>query len=286
MLPIWLEILGSFVVVILGFIYIMKKVVDHKVGKKIWKLYSEVSDRTDLKTRKSLNIFSDWPDLHGEIEGKKVYVHPNKGSKRKNRPSKTIFGIESDIELESDVIVLPSSTSMSPDAYEYEFEVPNLNKHNFSVYSQSKLDEEKVDDIFTKEVTGKINDLVKKNQENFRAIILEPGLVMFSIYSLEFEKDEVLENLKRSSKIVTAIEQNLGDEFLNENFVNLRIEKLSKGSRTTLVKTAASCILLGVSIYLFYQIIQGFSFFLMNAGIFALAISLLNLYILSKIRYD
>jgi len=281
----WLEIVGSFVVIFIGFLYLMKKVVDHKVGRDIWALYSDVSKLTSLKTRKSLNIFSDWPDLQGKIGKRTVYVHPNKGSKRKNRPSKTVFGVESDIELEGDVIVIPSSTALEPDAYEYEFEVTNLKKRKFLVYGQSRLDEEKLEQIFTKEVTGKINQLVKKNRAEFRAIILEPGLLMFSLYALEFEKEELVENLKKLSEIVKTMEEDLGEDYLNENFVNLRIEKLGEKSRTTLVKTVGSFILLGISIYLFYHMIQDFSLFLLNAGVFASASSVINFYILSEIKF-
>ncbi|MFW5907959.1 MAG: hypothetical protein ACOCTR_06315 [Candidatus Natronoplasma sp.] len=284
MLPLWLEVFGSFVVVIISFVYIMKHVVEYKVGKDIWDTYRDVSNETELEVRKSLNVFSNWPDLHGTADGKKVYVHPHKGSKRKNRPAKTIFGVESDIDVEGDLIVVPSTTELSPDSYEYGLDVPNLNKRKYDVYSQSKLNEKIADKIFTKEVTGKIHDLVQKDQEDFRALILEPGLVMFSQYGLELDAGEAPEKLKVLSNLVGAMEESVDSEGSNEDFVNLRIEKLDKKSRVGTVKTIFSCILLGVSFYFLYQLMQGFSFLFMNIGIFGLAIGVLNLYILAYIR--
>lgn len=285
MLPILLEILISFFLIVIGLIYILKNVIEHKVGKEIWALYREISGRTDLELMMSLSFFSNWPDLRGEIKGKKVYVHPHKGSRRKNRAAKTIFGVENDIDLEGDIIIVPSSTLLSPEDYEFELDVPTLDKNNYNVYSQSRLDEEKIDDMFTKKISHYIHKLIEKNQEDFRAIILEPGIIMFSDYGLTLEKDRYISNLEELTEIVFAMEKNLGPEGTNEDFINTRIEKLIGESRTGIVKTMASLVLLGTAVVFLFQITQDFSFLLMNAGVLALIIGVLNIYIISDIGF-
>lgn len=285
MLSFILEICGSFALIVGGFVFVIKAVVERKVGKILWDLYGSVSSKTNLETKESLNIFSDWPDLQGEFGGRKVYVHPHKGSKRKKRPSKTIFGTETDIEIEEDIIITTPSTVLSPDSYEYELEVPNLNKHKYNVYSQSKLSDKKKDLLFSKEVSAKIHRLIGKNQEDFRALIIEPGLMMFSIYGLEFEDEVISRNLRGLVKIARTQENSLEKEDLNENFVNPRIQRLGKKSRTTLIKTIVSLLLLGASPYLFYLTIQDFSLFFLVGGIFSAVIAIANLYVLYEIKF-
>ncbi len=285
MLSFIIEICGSFALIVIGFVFLIKAIVERRVGKILWDLYGSVSSKTKLDTKESLNIFSDWPDLQGEIGGRKAYVHPHKGSKRKKRPSKTIFGIETDVEIEGDIIITKPSNKLSPDAYEYELEVPNLNKHKYNVYSQSKLSDEIKDRLFSKEVSAKINRLIEENQEDFRGLIIESGLMMFSIYGLELEDELISRNLRGLVKIARTQEKNVEKEALNENFVNPRIQRLGEKSRTTLIKTIVSLLLLGASPYLFYLTIQDFSLFFLVGGIFSAVIAIANLFILSEIKF-
>ncbi len=267
------DVVISFAIMVIVLFYLLKKIVSHRTSKDIWKLYSNISEKTDLEVKDSMRLISTWPNLFGKVGGKRAYIHPDKGNVKKN-PPKTVFAVESKIDIEDDIIVTDSESSAPEDTY--DLDVPSLNNYKYEVYGVSKLDEEKVDDLFSKKVAGKINSLIEDDQENFRGIIFEPGLVMFSTFNVDIDEEECMDILKKLSDIVEELEEGFSD--LNEELVSPRLYQISEGTKATTIKSAVMILLLGLGGFLLYRTYLNFSLIFLNIAIGALIIGLLNLY--------
>jgi len=273
MLPSWLEILGSLIIIVIGIFYLIRIIYNHKIGKKIWDVYSEVCENKDLEVKKSLNLLSDWPNLYGDMYGKRVYVHPDRGM-RKN-PSKTIFAVENKLELPSDIIINTSEVNQPEDTY--ELEIQNIKKYNLNIYSKRKIDEDQVDDLFPREVLRKINKLIEKNEEDFRAMIFESGLAMFSTFKINLDKDNISENIEEFSEIVTYMEKNSPE--LNEYLESPRMMEISEGTKIGYIKGVIPFLLFVAAGYLSYSTIQDFSFLFLNLVVVFSLVGFVKLYI-------
>ncbi|MBS3817063.1 MAG: hypothetical protein KGY76_05830 [Candidatus Thermoplasmatota archaeon] len=276
MLPYWIELLGSFFIIVGGAMYLVRLVYKHKESRKIWESYLEVSKKIDLEVKRSLNLLSNWPNLYGEKDERRVYIHPDKRKKRKGVPSKTIFAVENDIDLTGDVIIGPSDIPVPEDSY--ELDIQNLTKYKYKVYSRSKVDEDVVEDLFSKSVSRKIHRFIEANEENFRAIILEPGLAMFSSFGVLLNEENISEHTEGFLEIVEDIEKSAPD--LNENLENPRVSKISKGTKSNYIKAVFPVILLAISSFTMYRMLPGFSFFLFNVSIVALLIAVFKFFVL------
>ncbi len=268
-----LDIIVSFIITIVVFFYILKKGTSYRTSKNIWKMYSEIAEGSDLEIKDSLRLVSTWPNLFGNIGGKRAYIHPDKG-KGKKKPPKTVYAVESNVDIEDDVIITTSESNAPEESY--TLDVPSLNNYQYEVYSMSKLDEEKMDDIFSKGVSRKINDLIENNEEDFRGLILEPGLAMFSTFNVSIEGENSIDNLEKLSSIVEDIEENAAD--LNENLISKRLSQISQGTKSTAIKSAVMVLLIGLGGFLMYITYMNFSLIFLNIALAALVIGLLNIY--------
>ncbi len=269
----WLEIFGSLLVIIGGIFYTIRLVNGYKLGKMIWNTYNKISEKTGLKTKGSLNLLSNWPNLFGRIDDKRVYVHPDKGKRK--YPSKTIFAVENKIDISTDLIIGISDTDFPEETH--ELDINNINKYNYSIYAKGEIDEDVVKKIFSGEVGRKIKNLVERNEENFRAIILEPGLAMLSTFEIDLDEEKASENIEALYDIVYEIERNAPK--LNEHLENPRIIQLSKGSRSGLFKALIPLVLFGISGYLINQVMQDFSLIFLNAAVILILVGILKLFV-------
>ncbi len=273
MIPTWLEIIGVFAVIILGILYMIRIIYNYRIGKDIWRTYKKVAESKGLEVKKSLNLLSNWPNLFGILGGKRTYIHPDRGG-RKN-PAKTIFAVENKIELPSDLIINTPDISKPRDSH--ELKVEEINKQGLDIYSSRKINEGEIDDLFTKDIVERIDDLIKNNQEDFRALILESGLAMFSKFKIDLDEDSLSENIEKFSDIVADMEQNTG--LFNEHLDSPRMSKISEGTKMGQVKFLFPILLLGFSGYLLYNTLQTFSFLSLNAGIIIGAVGMIKLYV-------
>lgn len=274
MIPFWLEILGSFLVIIFGLVYLLRVIYSHKAGRKIWKSYSSLSEKEDLDVKKSLNILSNWPNLYGEVNGKEVYVHPNRG-KRKS-PSKTIFAVETDIDLSDDMIIATSEAEVPEDTH--ELDAQNLKKYKYKVYSKGKYGDEFIENLFSKKASKEIAKLIERNEETFRAMIFEDGLAMYSTFGIDVDEESISTNLEELSDVVKEIEKNISR--VSEGLRNQRMAKIGEGTSSTVIKGIFSSLLFVIGGYLFYQISIDFSFLLLNIATLFAIIGSLKLYVL------
>jgi len=275
MLPFWLEILLSFLMIIFGLFYILRIIYTHKAARKILDSYSDLAEETDLEVKKSLNILSDWPNLHGKMDGKEVYVHPNRG-KRKS-PAKTIFAVGTGIDLSEDIIIATSETQIPEDSH--GLDAQHLKNYKYKVYSEENYGDEFIEQLFSKKVSRKIHDLIENNEENFRALIIEPGLAMYSNFDIELDEEKILKNIKKTTEVVTEMEKNISK--VEEGKKSPRMLKIGEGTSSTLIKGVLPLLLFVIAGYLFYQVLDDFSFLFMNAAMVFAVIGILKSYVLA-----
>jgi len=272
MLPSWLEILGSAIVIFVGMFYLIRIIYNHRLGNKIWNVYNKVSESEDLVVKKSLNLLSDWPNLYGDMNGKRIYIHPDRGGRKS--PSKTIFAVENKIELPSDLIINKSEVDQPKDTS--ELDVKSINKYNLNIYTSRETDTNKVNDIFSSKISRKINKLIERNDEDFRAMIFESGLAMFSTFKIDLDKDNISNNIEEFSDIVTDMEENSPE--INEHLKSPRMMQISEGTKSSYIKGLIPLLLFVVAGYLLYQVQQDFSFLFLNLGVVIALVGTVKLY--------
>ncbi len=282
MLPSWLEILGSAIIIFLGIVYLIRIIYNHRLGKKIWNIFKKISKNKNLEVKKSLNLLSDWPNLYGEINGKRVYVHPDRGGRKRN--SKTIFAVENKLDLSSDLIINKSEVEEPKDTS--ELEIQTINKYNLNIYSSEEIDSDRVDNLFSRDISRRINKLIERNEEDFRAIIFESGLAMFSTFKINLDGEDISDNIEEFSDIVSDMEENTSK--INEHLKSPRVMKISEGTRSEYIKGVIPLLLFVVSGYLLFQTMQDFSFFFLNAAIISGLLGMLKLYIFlhNELKYQ
>ncbi len=273
MLPSWLDILGSFIIIVIGIFYLIRIIYNHKVGKKIWGVYNEISKNKNLEVKKSLNLLSDWPNLYGDMDGKRVYVNPDRGMRKD--PAKTIFAVENKLELPSDIIINTSEVSQPKDTH--ELKIQNINKYNLNIYSKREIDEDQVDDIFSGEVMRGINKLIERNKEDFRAVIFESGLAMLSTFKIDLDKDNISNNIEDLSEIVRDMEKKTSN--LNEHLKSPRMMEISEGTKTSYAKGVIPFLLFVAAGYLLYLTLQDFSFLFLNLVVVFSLVGIAKLYV-------
>ncbi len=269
--PTW-EIVGTFLIVLPTVIFLTRKLNYYKLGKNIWEEFSGVAKESDLELQDSLILLSDWPNLLGKVKGRMAYIHPDKGGRKK--PAKTIFAVKSNIAEEYEAVIVRSGDAQPEDTY--KIDVPSLKNYNYEVFSKSKLDGKRLDKLFSKSVTGKMDELVIENNENFRAFVLEPGLMMFSTFNITIDKKTCLKNLELLGDIVKEMEKD--SESTNDGFVNPRLDKLSEGPKSNMIKGVLIVFMIGISIAAFYRTLLDFSLFFLNLGVATMLLGLSSFY--------
>ncbi|MFP4001187.1 MAG: hypothetical protein ACOCTN_03625 [Candidatus Natronoplasma sp.] len=269
----FLETLGIFAVMIGGSLYTVRLINAYRAGSEVWGVYDAASERIGVKVKRSLNLLSDWPNLFGKVSDRRVYVHPHKGIG--SRPSKTIFASESRIELPTELIISISDTDVPEGTKEIELE--NINKYNYNLYAKDDIESDHVKNLFLGEAGRKINDIIEKNQEDFRAIIFEPGLVMFSTFEIEMDKENISENVRDLCDMVDTLEENSPE--INEEIENPRMMQISKGSRSGVIKAIIPFLLFGIAGYMITQLMYDFSLLFLITSVILVLIGLLKLFV-------
>ncbi len=282
MLPDLLEILGSLVVIVIGLFYLIRIIYDHKLGKKIWDVYDQVSEEKNLSVKKSLNLISDWPNIFGRIDDRRVYVHPDRGGRKDT--AKTIIAVENKLDLFGGIIINTPDVGQPKDTQ--ELEVKNISKYKLDIYSREDVDEERINDLISSDASRKINDLIESNRDDFRALIIEPGISMFSTFKIEMDSEKISKNLDELLEIVEFLEAS--KDHLSEEVESLRMTHLSEGAKHSHVKALLPILFLGIGSYLIYRLMHGFSFFFMITGtvLVLLGVTKLYLFIYNERRYQ
>ncbi|MGM0405835.1 MAG: hypothetical protein ACQEQM_06820 [Thermoplasmatota archaeon] len=263
-----LEIFGVLVVAILGFLGLMKIVYSMRARKDIWKFYKRMSKKLDITIKEGHGGNYGMPDLYGEINDRKVYVHPVRGKKK--APPKTVYA--SEIALRSDEKIIITS----PETSEIEEELPKLDipqfkRYDLEVVVESQNDESVAKKILTKKTASKLNALLKKNGDKFRALIIESGLVMLSTYGIEMDQKQLNYNISETAKLADLFEENIDKK--SENIRNERFEAIEKESKLVYMEFGLMSFLLILGLYLVYTSILDLSFFFINLGIVVVMIS-------------
>ncbi|MFO7793213.1 MAG: hypothetical protein R6W73_09610 [Candidatus Saliniplasma sp.] len=263
-----LEIVGVLVVAILGFLGLMKIVYSMRARKEIWKFYKKVSTKLGIAIKEGHGGNYGMPDLYGKIKDREVYVHPVRGKKK--APPKTVYAAEVDIKTDEKVIISSPETSEIDEDLP-KLEILQLKRYDLDVFPESQRDHPLVKKLITKKVASRLNSLLKKNGDSFRALIIESGLVMFSTYGIETDENQFKNNIREVGKLASLFEENLDEKF--EIVRNERLEAIEKKSKLVFIEFGFMSFLIILGLYLVYTSIFDLSFFFINLGIVVFMIS-------------
>lgn len=281
-----LELIGSFIVIILGFLGLIRILWGRKEKKKIWGSYRDLSDDAELELREGSGMSYSLPDLYGEMEGRKVYVHPGKGNKKK-RP-KTTYAVETKIPMDGSIIISSPETSEVEEGHP-SIDVPNIEKYDLAVNTESIENESIVKNLLSKKVSSKINHLASANKDDFRGLVLEPGLAMFSNFGIKRDIEKIKDTIGDVVELVDEMEKSSSE--IKDSLQNERLRKFSEKSKTVYLELSIMSAVLAFSIYLTYTSLMDmlnpsadFSIFFLNLGIVTMLISGSRLFSLASLR--
>lgn len=267
---------------IIGFVIIIRTLLGNRYQKELWRTFSKVAQKFDLRVIHSSNIVSNYPDIYGQIDNRKIYLHPAKKKRgRKSRPAKTVFGVEHGIRIEDNVLITRKSTETKNDNL-MDLHVDKLKKYKLKVQSGSKLNENVIDDMIDNEVARKINDLIEESGDNFRALIIESGLLMFSTFGFEEEEDVIDEYIEKLYEITVKMEENLGEV---EDVYNERFVQLDQRNYAIPIKYGIDISLILIGAYLIYSSFSDLSFIFLNIGVVIVLVALVRIYSLSSLLF-
>lgn len=258
----WLQMIGTGIISILGGLGLMKVFISGKSRNEVWSLYEELSDEMELQRSEGSTANYGLPDLSGEKEGRKIYIHPVRGKKK--QPPKTIYGVEHDFTVEGDIIVTSPETS-SLEKELPELDIPSLKKYDYQVVTENHKNEDMANKIFSRKAASKLNRMISRAGDDFRALIIESGLVMFSTYGIKDDGEQIKERSSDLIDLVEEMEESSGIEGGTPS--NERIEKIAEKSRTVYLEVGMMGALLAVSAYLFINVMSNFSIFFLSLAI-------------------
>lgn len=274
------EIIIVLLSAVLGFIIIIRTLLTNKYQKELWSTFSNVARKFRLNVRNSSTIKSNYPDIYGKIDDRKVYLHPAKKKRGfKPRPAKTVIGLELGAGIEESIIITKSSTETKKDDL-LELDIDKLEKYKLKVKSESKLNENILKEMIDNSVARKLNNLIEESGDNFRALIIESGLLMFSTYGFQGSEDTINEYIQDLYEITVEMEENLGEI---EDIYNERFAQLEERNYAIYFKYIIEISLALVGIILIISSFEGMYFVLLNIGIVILAVALVMIYSLTSL---
>lgn len=259
-----LDFVGSFVLAVLGFLALIKIIKSARARKQVWDAFKDFEENSELKRREGLSVSYGMPDIVGNVDDRKVYIHPVRSKKgKKPMPAKTIYAVESDIDVNKNVIISsPETTEQDPDLA--KLEIPKLKRYGLKVHTERYDNQKAVEQMVSKDVANKINRLVVKHGDDFRALILEPGIVMFSTFKIDIDPEQMKEKLREIIKLVESMEDRHPES--EESIQNERLEEVEKTSKTVYADMVIMTLVIAASIYIIYDSLKGMSFIFMNLG--------------------
>ncbi|MFW6196680.1 MAG: hypothetical protein ACOC5D_05015 [Thermoplasmatota archaeon] len=274
------EIIIVLLSAVLGFILIIRTLLSNRYQKELWSTFSNVARKFGLNVRNSSTIKSNYPDIYGKIDDRKVYLHPAKKKMGfKPRSAKTVIGLELGARIEESIIITKSSTETKKDDL-LELDIDKLEKYKLKVKSESKLNENILKEMIDNSVARKLNNLVKESGDNFRALIIESGLLMFSTYGFQGSEDTINEYIQDLYEITVEMEENLGEI---EDIYNDRFAQLEERNYAISFKYIIEISLALVGMILIISSFEGMYFVLLNIGIVILAVALVMIYSLTSL---
>ncbi len=274
------EIIIILLSAVIGFVLIIRTWLGYRYQKELWSIFNKVAEKFGLKVRHSTTILSNYPDIYGTIDDRKVYLHPAKRKRgRKSSPAKTVFGVEHGIRVEEPIIITKPSTETRKEDL-MELEVDKISKYKLKIKGESKLDENRLKDMVDNTVARKINSIIEESGDNFRALIIEPGLLMFSTFG--FEQDESVINgyIEGLYEIALKMEDNLGEV---EDVYNERFYQLDETNYALPLKYVIDITLALLGIYIIFSSLGEMSFIYINVGIVILAVAAVMLFTLTSL---
>ena len=237
----------------LGAIVILQAITRKKEGEKLWAVYGEVAKELGLAEREEVMAGYGFPDVVGEIKGRKTFIHPIVGKGGGGLP-KTAFAVEHKIKFNGKIMITTTKPlKMVPRSFRHKLTLANPYGKDwaFLVSGQSKEDIKVVAELFSGDALGLLSKIVHRNHEDFLYFFLESGIAILYTLDWENDKENLKNNLLDTLKLVEIMEANapyLDPKIKSELFVRAEGKSLSKARDMFL---SATLIPLGVIILVF-----------------------------------
>lgn len=157
------------------------------------------------------------PNLYGELDEREVYVHPTIRKKKRT----TVFAVECNIPITEDILVLsPRTTRLETDVP--QIKVPAVEDLGMEIRSVSEYNKKIADRLFSEKSSSMMANLVDMAGDDFRALIFEPGICMFSTFHIHSDKNDIISTLEYLVELVKELESHTDiKEMDNDRFRNL-----------------------------------------------------------------
>ncbi|MFW6040589.1 MAG: hypothetical protein ACOC85_01995 [Thermoplasmatota archaeon] len=263
MLPQWLEIIGSILIAAISLLLIIRTLFRNRYGRELWKLYKSIFQEIGVYDIVGSKTSHGMPNIFGKINDRRIYIHPVSGKKKSTQKNTTI-AVEHGLDISEDIVISwPETASVEDEAI--TLKVDNINKYDYLVLSRDGSNEKLANKLFNKKVSTKIHRIIKKNGKQFRAIIIESGLALFSIFGWDFEKSELKDSITDIIRIVEGLEKN--SEEIKEEIKNERLDYFSKKSKRIYGELIYSGALIGISVYLIKMLLQEYSLLFLTISV-------------------
>lgn len=239
---------------ILGIIWFMGGLVTlqalyrKKGGENLWAVYNEVAKELSLSMKEETTIGYGLPDIFGNIENKRIFIHPIVG-KGMGGVAKTAFAVEHGMKINGRIMIIHSGASkLRVGRYKHTLELPYhpTFSNDYIITSQSKNNQEIVNRIFSSDVCDDFRKINSKFPKSFFGLIMESGIALYYTFGWETEKEQLKNTILSLYQLVKKMESKA--DYLNPNINNRLFKYTTKKGMSKQVDVALSGILVGLGI--------------------------------------
>ncbi len=273
----WLriELVVVTISIIVGFFIIMNIHNAWKYRRDYWYVFRKTAKKLEMEVKEGPMAEYGLPNLYGKLGGKEVYVHPVKRKKQEN----AVFAVSNSIMFEGDIVITsPETTELKADIS--TIKVPSFEREGLEVKSNIRSNRELVDKLFTEKEVDMLKKLVKKKGYVFRALIIEPGICMFSTYKIPKDADDIQNTLNSLVKLVKGLESNT----TKEEVYNKRFQKVSRRNNMIVLEMGMMLFFLSTGTIMIISVPGAFSWIALNIGIILILISILRIFFIAQTR--
>jgi len=219
-----------------------------KGGENLWAVYSEVAKELSLSVKEETTIGYGLPDIFGNIENKRIFIHPIVG-KGTGRVAKTAFAVEHGMKINGRIMIIHSGASkLRVGRYKHTLELPchPTFSNDYIITSQSKNNQEIVNRIFSSDVCDDFRKITSKSPKSFFGLIMESGIALYYTFGWETEKEQLKNTILNLYQLVKKMESKA--DYLNPNINNRLFKYTTKKGMSKQVDVALSAIVVGSGI--------------------------------------
>lgn len=275
----WIELILVMLVLVFGLLSLLKIYSTGRDRKEVWSVFHQVAKDMDLEIKDGPPTGYGYPDLYGTVQGREVYVHPVEG-KGKNHGS-TVYGVRNKIDFKGDIIVTSPETTIIEDEVSV-LDVPSLSKKGLEIRSDIRSNQGLARKLFNDKTVRKLKRMIDEEGDDFRALIIEPGVCMFSTHEVPKDTSVIEERIVDTVELVDRLEGN--SPSIKAKVSSERFDRIATKYHASLFDLAMMIGVFLLGFYLLLSIPMGFSWIFLNLGAMLVLVSLTRISILITTR--